>query len=90
VQLGQVSMLFRLVTFKIVTLLNCMFIETYSPLHLIHRRKFDIETIPFSDVYEEKYLKKSTKYKVQKSETLITESRKIEKALSLLAEKHFD
>jgi hypothetical protein len=30
-------MLFRLVTFKIVTLLNCMFIETYSPLHLIHR-----------------------------------------------------
>jgi hypothetical protein len=38
VQLGQVSMLFRLVTFKIVTLLNCMFIETYSPLHLIHRQ----------------------------------------------------
>jgi hypothetical protein len=37
VQLGQVSMLFRLVTFKIVTLLNCMFIDTYSPLHLIHR-----------------------------------------------------
>jgi hypothetical protein len=40
VQLGQVSMLFRLVTFKIVTLLNCMFIETYSPLHLIHRPLF--------------------------------------------------
>jgi hypothetical protein len=45
VQLGQVSMLFRLVTFKIVTLLNCMFIETYSPLHLIHRQVF-FEKVP--------------------------------------------
>lgn len=58
--------------------------------HISNSWKFDIETIPFSDVYEEKYLKKSIKYKVQKSRTLITESRKIEKALSLLAEKHFD
>ena len=38
-------MLFRLVTFKIVTLLNCMFIDTYSPLHLIHRQKNDISDL---------------------------------------------